>query len=214
MPGVTSWKYLTSQIAAGKENYHAARGEAPGDPHLHTHAVMANVTLWCERAKQEAQSASEAIRRADSWLEKNAVELLQPGKPPAWGQEGGGCVVLSEKRHFSTPLLLAHERECMRDLAALHPDQTRQTRPGTDREDAGLSAEQKQPVSYLTRRDSRVRILHRPGGTGKTYITQVARAEWTALAKYGAFSAILAAIMTSRADDLINWAQQLGQQIR
>jgi len=33
-------------------------------------------------------------------------------------------------------------------------------------------------------------------------------------AKYGAFSAILAAIMTSRADDLINWAQQLGQQIR
>jgi len=181
MPGVTSWKYLTSQIAAGKENYYAARGEAPGDPHLHTHAVMANVTLWCKRAKQEAQSASETIRRADSWLEKNAVELLQPGKPPAWGQEGGGCVVLSEKRHFSTPLLLAHERGCMRDLAALHPDQTRQTRPGTDREDAGLSAEQKQPVSYLTRSDSRVRILHRPGGTGKTYITQVARAEWTAL---------------------------------
>jgi len=32
--------------------------------------------------------------------------------------------------------------------------------------------------------------------------------------KYGAFGAILAAIMTTGADDLINWAQQLGQQIR
>lgn len=132
-----------------------------------TFTEMDLIRAMAERAPESGLSAERILKQASSTLQSAAVVRLTRE---------------AEEPRYTTPEILALEKEMLQRVAMTERDHRYQVKPTHYQravaERPTLSTEQQEAVEYLTRTAEQIKVIKGKAGTGKTFMLQAACSAW------------------------------------